>query len=1018
MARILMTVIALGACQTLHAADLRSFEDASLRAVQFIDAKEGWAAGDDGALWHTINGGQTWERQPTGTRASLRSICFLDAYTGWAVGREELPGGTSAGVVLFTSDGGVAWKRLLAGAIPAVNQVRFLNPKVGFLLADASEQFPSGLFKTTDGGKVWDPVKGPRSTGWLGGDFHSADTAVLVGPWKNLTTLRPDGFAKAQLDDIGGLGHRNLHAVQMLPQRVVAVGDGGLMLNSVSGGAGWSFTDLKLPPDVSQALDFRAIFGVGPKAWVVGRPGSFVLASADAGETWKLQRTGQSAPLHGVLFLDEQRGWAVGDLGTILHTTDGGESWKVQRQGGKRAAALFVHTRMQDVPADAIAVVGGDDGYLTAVLNVASVDPATAPLRRAADPSRLAVAVREAGGTAGEALWQFPLPQYLETASKEAILQHWNTLHRGRGDRELLRQLVLAIRIWRPEVVVADGPMHSAGALVTEAVQEAIRQAADARAFPEQIEALGLSAWQAKKLCGVDDRADAPIIHDNLQPRGRLVTTAREAAAWSTRLLNETDMLPPPRRAFRVLQSTTPDAEGHAHLMLGANASFGEARRQQGEIPEGNAWLNRIRERRHLLGLAENLKQQEQTLAQIAPLLAQLAYEDAAPTAYAVAELYARRGQWDLAREAFLVMVDRYPAHPLSIEAYRWLIRHNASSELRRRHELEQFLIVREFNFHDPKDDGIQEIIQQIKNEAPPDGPQPLSRLVETRQWHRGNAEFGKRLGTFGPLFGYDPATQFCLQASKRQLGDLTGPPRWLGVFKNHVGRGPWHDVAAAELWLTQRDTAPPRRQAVCRLTEQRPHLDGVIDDVCWKGQKPLVLEDAGGATAQTHPTEALFAHDQEFLYVALKCRHPEGRHLPKATSRERDAELTPYDRVSIMLDLDRDYATFFRLEVDQRGCVREDCCGDVSWNPKWYVACKSDATGWHIEAAIPLGELTGQPIALGSAWACNLVRAVPGHGVQGYSLPADVTPRPEGMCLLLFQQDPARATTPMSKAR
>jgi photosystem II stability/assembly factor-like uncharacterized protein len=34
--------------------------------------------------------------------------------------------------------------------------------------------------------------------------------------------------------------------------------------------------------------------------------------------------------LHGVFFLDERNGWAVGDLGTILHTTDGGASWSPQ----------------------------------------------------------------------------------------------------------------------------------------------------------------------------------------------------------------------------------------------------------------------------------------------------------------------------------------------------------------------------------------------------------------------------------------------------------------------------------------------------------------------------------------------------------------------------------------------------------------------------------------------------------------------------------------------------------------
>ena len=243
---VFVTAILLAPCG-VRAADMRYFDDATLRAIQFIDAKEGWAVGDEGVVWHTIDGGQTWEWQSTGIRASLRSVCFLDPYTGWAVGRQELPGGGSVGVVLFTRDGGVAWKRLLVNALPGLNQVRFINPKVGFLLADGAEQFPSGLFKTTDGGKTWDPVNGPRTPGWLGADFHDQDTGILVGPWKTLMTLQRGDFAKADIDGLGDLGARNLRAVQFLPKRVVAVGDGGLILTSVSGGNAWGFADLQMP---------------------------------------------------------------------------------------------------------------------------------------------------------------------------------------------------------------------------------------------------------------------------------------------------------------------------------------------------------------------------------------------------------------------------------------------------------------------------------------------------------------------------------------------------------------------------------------------------------------------------------------------------------------------------------------------------------------------------------------------------------------------------------------------------
>src|SRR5205814_5119479 len=100
-------------------------------------------------------------------------------------------------------------------------------------------------------------------------------------------------------------------------------------------------------------------------------------------------------------------------------------------------------------------------------------------------------------------------------------------------------------------------------------------------------------------------------------------------------------------------------------------------------------------------------------------------------------------------------------------------------------------------------------------------------------------------------------------------------------------------------------------------------------------------------------------------------------------------------------------------FQVDQRGCVCDDCWGDLSWNPRWYVAIHSEKDSWQIEAAIPLLELSSDRITPGRAWACNVVRTLPGRGVQAWSLPADVQPRPEGMGLLMFAQEPSRSAEP-----
>ena len=64
------------------------------------------------AMNRSIDGGTTWERQPTGVRASLRSLHFLNPFTGWVAGREERAHGAgSSGVLLFTQDGGLTWLR-------------------------------------------------------------------------------------------------------------------------------------------------------------------------------------------------------------------------------------------------------------------------------------------------------------------------------------------------------------------------------------------------------------------------------------------------------------------------------------------------------------------------------------------------------------------------------------------------------------------------------------------------------------------------------------------------------------------------------------------------------------------------------------------------------------------------------------------------------------------------------------------------------------------------------------------
>lgn len=46
--------------------------DASLADVVFVDRATGWAVGDRGVIWHTSDGGRSWQLQASGVTSTLR----------------------------------------------------------------------------------------------------------------------------------------------------------------------------------------------------------------------------------------------------------------------------------------------------------------------------------------------------------------------------------------------------------------------------------------------------------------------------------------------------------------------------------------------------------------------------------------------------------------------------------------------------------------------------------------------------------------------------------------------------------------------------------------------------------------------------------------------------------------------------------------------------------------------------------------------------------------------------------
>ena len=162
---VALTRPALVTPKALHAAML-AVASAGARLV---------AAGERGTILYSDDAGKSWRQASVPVSVSLTALQFVDARNGWAVGHQ--------GVVLHSGDGGVTWTRQLDGVQAAALALRdgvrgaqqlvddgpdkpfldvyFDGPRSGYVLGAYNQ-----MYRTTDGGATWqawqDKVANPK----------------------------------------------------------------------------------------------------------------------------------------------------------------------------------------------------------------------------------------------------------------------------------------------------------------------------------------------------------------------------------------------------------------------------------------------------------------------------------------------------------------------------------------------------------------------------------------------------------------------------------------------------------------------------------------------------------------------------------------------------------------------------------------------------------------------------------------------------------------------------------------
>lgn len=1018
------------------------FRDAELSDVCFLDPDRGWAVGDRGVILQTKDGGRNWQLQASPVTCRWESICFVDERCGWIVGGWTHPyTHRNSGVVLRTRDGGERWEEIPRLSLPALHRVRFFNPRQGWAVGSASDLYPAGVLVTNDGGLSWSSLPSPVMASWRSADFFDTATGLAGGSEGVVAQVGAGGLecaapSRAEL--------RTVQSVRCLPVpegassadlaagrtprslRVGwAVGDGGLVQLTVDGGRSWRAPSGPLPEAFDQ-FDWRAVALQGDSCWIAGAPGTCVLHSPDGGRSWHRFSTGQTLPLRALTFLDADRGWAVGALGTILVTRDGGRSWQVQRQGNPRAALLGIFADARQIPLELFTQLAGDEGYLSVVHVVTRPHPEPAAAAQTPLGPRTHAALVAVGGSHAETAWQFPWRHRGVKRSAAAIVADWEPWHGGRGREALEAAIVRQIRIWRPEILLTepasprgDDPL---GQLVNQAVLAAADKAGDAAQFAEQVGGAGLAPWNVKKVYGSlggDVAGSTNLTTSQLAPRlgGSLVDHARPG--WQ--LLRTRHQAAPQTYGFRLLVNRVPEGVGQRDFFSGTNAATGsECRRNQLKPPPGDVrLLGRLAQQRRntqqlLQHLAESSPAEAAWLSQVESLTRGLDLAAGSEILFELGQSLLDAGRADLTVTVYDLLVRQNPSSPLCEAALVWLLQYQASGEAAwgLRHaeqdEAEAALVGGQSEAADTTPVRPTVFLSPHGYPMTADSENATVSLPQKTDpsqacAHRA-AFYGQLIQHSRPALYSAPEIRFPLAVAGRRLGSGRDVESYFHFLANSRRDDAWTACASSELWLRQPSRRSPKAVWECRRTTSRPHLDGRLDDEIWRACLPASLTSPDADDA-AWPAAVMLACDDEFLFLAASCRKaPGAEYPPPQPRRTRDPDLEARDRLEILLDIDRDYATYYHLTIDHRGWAAEACAGVAAWNPPWYIAAAEDESSWTIEAALPWEALCERPPAEQTVWAIGLQRIVPGAGFQAWSQPAEAGVRPAGFGLLTFR--------------
>lgn len=450
--------------------------DADLYRVFFVNENEGWAAGGRirlaetnesmrhdkrggyAYIFHTTDGGKTWECQFGERGRHLFALHFTDENTGYACGER--------GFLLKTTDGGETWKEL-----PTTGTLNWLY---GMTFTDKNNGFAVGLnetvIRTRDGGKSWEPVKA-------------------------IADRRFYGFSPIYRD------------ISINGNKGCIVGQNGTILISSNGGDNWEPSATFYTKEIRELMDLRYVKFVSPmRGYATGELGNKIMTTEDGGLNWTLRSTGSSEWLRALWADPSGKIIAVGEREKILSSSDEGLTWKVMNGEETKVDIMTMMAHGDDAPIhfnSFFAHYSINEGKKIVDIGCMS-DVHSSEYEETYNLEHDRNLWMAGVGTATN-FSQF------ETGNNGANYYHFNQ-RLWEGEENIIRRMVAAIRAYKPDIIIThegvfgdyDKPCHKvsgrAGLIAFETAGGETDQ------WPE-LTRIGLAPWQPKKLYNLEGQS-------------------------------------------------------------------------------------------------------------------------------------------------------------------------------------------------------------------------------------------------------------------------------------------------------------------------------------------------------------------------------------------------------------------------------------------------------------------------------------------------------------------------------